>query len=187
VRSSIHFSQTTLGRQVIAEVVAFAMAIVVRARAVHPVHSVFELASRQIGRILIDSRPFSMRRELFSLWNGQFHYFDKRSNSDVVSRSFTSEESALMHACDLQRNGSRVNYVRGPGKQHIQPSAIAAWCRKHKTSMRPVDPIRPPSWDPFGKLSLDVNICSYARLRSFRQFRRRSESNDSDKTFEKAY
>jgi hypothetical protein len=41
---SIHFSWTTLRRQVIAEVVAFAIAIVARARAVHPVHSVLELA-----------------------------------------------------------------------------------------------------------------------------------------------
>jgi hypothetical protein len=65
------------------------------------------------------------------------HYFDKRSGREEVSRTFASEDEALQHACDLERDGAVTHYVRGPHGQHIRPPAIAAWGRKHKTPLQP--------------------------------------------------
>ena len=47
------------------------------------------------------------------------HYFDKRLNRDGISREFTAEDAAMHQACDLMRQGMRVDYVRGPAGRRI--------------------------------------------------------------------
>jgi hypothetical protein len=59
------------------------------------------------------------------------HYFDKRLNSEEVSRIFASQEDALRHACDLELKNCITHHIRGPNKQHILPEAISVWCREH--------------------------------------------------------
>jgi hypothetical protein len=65
------------------------------------------------------------------------HYFDKRLGREAVSRAFSSENEALRHACDLERNGSMAHYVLGPDGKHTLPAEIAAWSRQHKIPSRP--------------------------------------------------
>jgi len=45
------------------------------------------------------------------------HYFDRRLNSDGVSRAFASKEDALVAACDLMRRNCVVNFVQGPNDE----------------------------------------------------------------------
>jgi hypothetical protein len=66
------------------------------------------------------------------------HYFDKRLNSEEVSRLFPSEEDALRHACDLERGNCVTHSVCGPNGERILPPAITAWCRQHKTPLNPM-------------------------------------------------
>jgi hypothetical protein len=69
--------------------------------------------------------------------NWEVHYFDSRSNSDLVSRPFASQERAMRHACDLESKKIRVDYISGPDKQRIGPPAILAWCRAHRVPPPP--------------------------------------------------
>jgi len=67
-------------------------------------------------------------------------YFDPRVQLEKTSRVFLTRDSALLHACDLERDRFLVHYVQGPDeKSRIMPPAIAAWCKDHKTPIRPKD------------------------------------------------
>jgi hypothetical protein len=58
------------------------------------------------------------------------HYFDRRLNSDGVSRAFASKEDALVAACDLMRRNCVVNFVQGPNDEKIDATTITAWCKR---------------------------------------------------------
>ena len=69
--------------------------------------------------------------------NWEAHYFDSQRNREEVSRSFSSREFALQHACDLVQNKCIVRYVGGPNGERIEPPAIEAWCKAHRTARQP--------------------------------------------------
>ena len=56
------------------------------------------------------------------------HYFDKRLNSEEVSRIFASKEDALRHACDLELKNCITHNIRGPNEQRssLRPSVFGA-------------------------------------------------------------
>lgn len=65
------------------------------------------------------------------------HYFDKRLNSEEVSRIFASKEGALRHACDLELKNCITHHIRGPNEQRILAPAISVWCRQHRSPKHP--------------------------------------------------
>jgi hypothetical protein len=67
-------------------------------------------------------------------------YFDKRLNSEEVSRTFASKEDALRHACDLELKNCITIHIRGPNEQRILPPAISVWCRQHRSPKHPKRP-----------------------------------------------
>jgi hypothetical protein len=69
----------------------------------------------------------------------EVHYFDYRVQLEKTSRVFLSRESALLHACDLERERLLVRYVEGPRKERIMPPEIAVWCKGHRTPLKPAD------------------------------------------------
>ena len=72
--------------------------------------------------------------------NWTTHYFDRRLNTDAVSRVHATKEAALRTACDLMQQECIVKYVQGIDNHRIGPVGIQAWCKAHKTSDRPIDP-----------------------------------------------
>ena len=69
--------------------------------------------------------------------NWTAHYFDRRLNSDSVSRAFASKEDALRQACDLMRRNCIVHFVKGPNDEKIDAVAITAWCKRRPTRKDP--------------------------------------------------
>ncbi len=69
----------------------------------------------------------------------EVHYFDHRVQLEKKSRVFRSRESALLHACDLERDRLLVRYVQGPGEERIMPPEIVDWGKKHRTPLKPAD------------------------------------------------
>ncbi len=65
------------------------------------------------------------------------HYFDRRLNSNGVSRACASKEDALRLACDMIRRNCIVNFVKGPNDERIDAVTITAWCKRHPTRQRP--------------------------------------------------
>ena len=65
------------------------------------------------------------------------HYFDNRLNRVQISREFTSEEGAMHQACDLMREGMRVDGVRGPEDRRIGEAELVAWCKRHRSPQTP--------------------------------------------------
>jgi hypothetical protein len=72
--------------------------------------------------------------------NWTAHYFDRRLNSDSVSRAFASKEDALRQACDLMRRNCVVHFVKGPNDEKIDAVAITAWCKRRPTRKQPPPP-----------------------------------------------
>jgi hypothetical protein len=68
------------------------------------------------------------------------HYVDRRLNGDAISRAHATKEGALRNACDLTKQNCIVKYLQGPDNERIGPVEIAAWCKAHRTSDRPIDP-----------------------------------------------
>jgi hypothetical protein len=68
------------------------------------------------------------------------HYFDRRLNADAISRAHATEEGALRNACDLMLQKCIVKYVQGADNHRIGPVEIQAWCKAHKTAVRPINP-----------------------------------------------
>ena len=65
-------------------------------------------------------------------------YFDHQVQLEKTSRVFLTRDSALIHACDLERGRFLVHYVQGPDEaDRIMPPAIVAWCKEHRTPLRP--------------------------------------------------
>jgi hypothetical protein len=69
--------------------------------------------------------------------NWTVHYFDRRLNSEFVSRAFASKEDALRQACDLTQQNCVVRFVKGPNDEKIDAVAITAWCKGHPTRKDP--------------------------------------------------
>jgi hypothetical protein len=72
--------------------------------------------------------------------NWTTHYYDRRLNRDAVSRAYAAKEGALRNACDLTLEKCIVRYVQGPDNYRIDPVEIQAWCKAHKTAVRPINP-----------------------------------------------
>jgi len=72
--------------------------------------------------------------------NWTAHYFDRRLNSDSVSRAFASKEDALRQACDLMQRNCVVRFVKGPNDEKIDAVAITAWCKRRPTRKQPPPP-----------------------------------------------
>jgi hypothetical protein len=68
------------------------------------------------------------------------HYFDRRLNSDSVSRAFASKEDALRQARDLTRQNCVVRFIKGPNDEKIDAVAITAWCKGRPTRKDPPPP-----------------------------------------------
>ena len=68
------------------------------------------------------------------------HYFDRRLNTNAISRAHATKEGALRNACDLTVQKCIVKYVQGPDNHRIGPVEIQAWCKAHKTADRPINP-----------------------------------------------
>ena len=65
------------------------------------------------------------------------HYFNGPQNRIMTSRGFTSEEGAKYHACDLMKNGMRVDYMMGPSGNRIGPVELMTWCKSHRSPATP--------------------------------------------------
>src|SRR4029450_3658887 len=70
------------------------------------------------------------------------HYFDRRLNSDSVSRAFAWKEEALRQARDLTRQNCGGRLIKGPNDEKIEAVAITAWCKGRPTRKDPP----PPKW-----------------------------------------
>ena len=81
---------------------------------------------RNVDRIRTDIRIEFSEQGM----NWIVHYFDRRLNSDGVSRAFASKEDALVAACDLMRRNCVVNFVQGPNDEKIDATTITAWPRR---------------------------------------------------------
>jgi hypothetical protein len=68
------------------------------------------------------------------------HYFDRRLNSEGVSRACASKEDALRLACDLIHRKCIVRFITGPNDEKIDATEITSWCRRHPTRERPAPP-----------------------------------------------
>jgi hypothetical protein len=60
------------------------------------------------------------------------HYFDRRLNTNAISRAHATKEGALRNACDLTLQKCIVKYVQGPDNHRIGPVEIQAWCKHTK-------------------------------------------------------
>lgn len=67
------------------------------------------------------------------------HYFDNRLNRNETSREFTSEVGAMHQACDLIKQGMRVDGVRGREGRRIGEAELVAWCKSNRTPEKPKD------------------------------------------------
>jgi hypothetical protein len=72
--------------------------------------------------------------------NWTAHYFDRRLNSDTVSRAFASKEEALRQACDLMQRNCVVRFVKGPNDEKIDAVEITPWCKRRPTRKQPPPP-----------------------------------------------
>ena len=68
------------------------------------------------------------------------HYFDRRLNSEGVSRACASKEDALRLACDLIYRKCIVRFITGPNDEKIEAIEITSWCKRHPTRERPAPP-----------------------------------------------
>jgi hypothetical protein len=55
------------------------------------------------------------------------HYFDRRLNSEGVSRACASKEDALLLACDLIHRKCIVRFITGPNDEKIDATEITSW------------------------------------------------------------
>ncbi len=91
---------------------------------------------RNVDRIRTDIRIEFSEQGM----NWIVHYFDRRLNSDSVSRAFASKEDALRQARDLTRQNCVVRFIKGPNDEKIDAVAITAWCKGRPTRKDPPPP-----------------------------------------------
>src|SRR2546426_4924099 len=91
---------------------------------------------RNVDRIRTDIRIEFSEQGM----NWIVHYFDRRLNSDSVSRAFASKEDALRQACDLTRQNCGARFIEGPNDEKIDAVAITAWCKRRPTRKDPPPP-----------------------------------------------
>ena len=68
------------------------------------------------------------------------HYFDRRLNSEGISRACASKEDALRLACYLIHQKCIVRFITGPNDEKIEAIEITSWCKRHPTRERPAPP-----------------------------------------------